>query len=168
MPNDALYDGPPKSLSHRLGHELDEQNMDRKQLVNEVGENELLKFLGVKVESATADRVVLTMEVTKRVHQYLGIMNGGVSLLLCETAASVGVVVGTDLSKFAPVGIEINANHLRAVSKGIITVEATRLYPGRTLNVWNIEITNDRGKLVCTSRCTVLLQKRPAFPAELS
>ena len=140
--------------------------MDKTELIRESVENELLKFLGVRVESAAADRVVLTMEVTSRVHQYLGIMNGGVSLLLCETAASIGVVAGADLAKFAPVGIEINANHLRAVSKGIITVEATRLYPGRTLNVWNIEITNDRGKLICTSRCTVLLQKRPAFPAE--
>lgn len=142
--------------------------MDKSELIAETVENELLKFLGVKIEEATGDRVVLTMEVTKRVHQYLGIMNGGVSLLLCETAASMGVVAGVDLAKFAPVGIEINANHLRAVSKGIITVEAKRLYPGRTLNVWNIEITNDRGKLVCISRCTVLLQKRPAFPAELS
>ena len=140
--------------------------MDKTELIRESVENELLKFLGVKIESAEADRVVLTMEVTSRVHQYLGIMNGGVSLLLCETAASIGVVAGADLAKFAPVGIEINANHLRAVSKGIITVKATRLYPGRTLNVWNIEITNDRGKLICTSRCTVLLQKRPAFPAE--
>jgi 1,4-dihydroxy-2-naphthoyl-CoA hydrolase len=140
--------------------------MDKSELIRDAGDNELLKFLGVKVESASGDRVVLTMEVTRRVHQYLGIMNGGVSLLLCETAASIGVVAGADLTKFAPVGIEINANHLRAVSKGIITVEARRLYSGRTLNVWNIEVTNDRGKMICTSRCTVLLQKRPAFPSE--
>jgi len=139
--------------------------MDKEQLLKDVGENELLKFLGVKVEIVSAERVVLTMEVTPRVHQYIGIMNGGVSLLLCETAASTGAVAAADLTKFAPVGIEINANHLRAVSKGIITVEAKPLYPGHTLNVWNIEITNDRGKLVCTSRCTILFQKRPAIPA---
>jgi uncharacterized protein (TIGR00369 family) len=72
------------------------------------------------------------------------------------------VVAGADLSKVSPVGIEINANHLRSVSKGVITVEAVPLYPGRTMSVWNIEIKNDRGKLVCTSRCTILLQKRPA------
>ena len=122
-----------------------------------------MQFLGVTVETATADRVVLKMEVTPKVHQYVGIMNGGVSLYLCETAASIGVVAGSDLSAVTPVGIEINANHLRAVSKGIITVEARPLYPGRTLNVWNIEITNDRGKLICTSRCTVLVQKKRAY-----
>jgi len=135
----------------------------KEELLSEVAENELLKFLGVKVELISAERVVLTMEVTPKVHQYIGIMNGGVSLLLSETAASTGAVAAADLTKFAPVGIEINANHLRAVSKGVLTVEAKPLYPGRTLNVWNVEITNDRGKLVCISRCTILVQKRPAI-----
>ncbi len=138
--------------------------MDKSELIKQAAENELLQFLGVKVEVATAERVVLTMEVTPKVHQYVGIMNGGVSLYLCETAASIGVVSSADLTKVTPVGIEINANHLRAVSKGIITVVAKPLYPGRTLNVWNIEITNDKGKLICTSRITILIQKKAALP----
>lgn len=140
--------------------------MDKTALINKTGDNELIKFLGVNIEVATAERVVLTMEVTPRVHQYVGIMNGGVSLFLCETAASIGVVAGADLTKVTPVGIEINANHLRAVSRGIIRVEARPLYPGRTLSVWNIEITNDKGKLICTSRCSILLQKRAAYQPE--
>jgi 1,4-dihydroxy-2-naphthoyl-CoA hydrolase len=125
-----------------------------------------MQFLGVKVEVATAERVVLTMEVTPKVHQYVGIMNGGVSLYLAETAASIGVVAGADLTKVTPVGIEINANHLRAVSKGIITVEATPLYPGRSMSVWSINITDERGKLVCTSRLTMLIQKRAVYQPE--
>ncbi len=137
--------------------------MDRSELLKNVAQNELMQFLGVKVEVATADRVVLTMEVTPKVHQYVGIMNGGVSLYLAETAASIGVVAGADLTKVTPVGIEINANHLRAVSKGIITVEATPLYPGRTMSVWAINITDERGKLVCISRLTMLIQKRPVY-----
>jgi 1,4-dihydroxy-2-naphthoyl-CoA hydrolase len=140
--------------------------MNKIELLNKVADNEMLKFLGVKIEVAEADRVVLTMEVTQRVHQYLGIMNGGVSLYLAETAASIGVVAGADLEKVSPVGIEINANHLRAVSKGVITVEAKPIYPGRTMSVWGIEITNDKGKLVCTSRITLLLQKRVAYQPE--
>jgi len=137
--------------------------MDRSELLKNVAENELMQFLGVKVEVATADRVVLKMEVTPKVHQYVGIMNGGVSLYLAETAASIGVVAGADLTKVTPVGIEINANHLRAVSKGIITVEATPLYPGRSMSVWAINITDERGKLVCTSRLTMLIQKRAVY-----
>ena len=138
--------------------------MTKDELIEQTANSELMQFLGVKIVEVSAERVVLTMEVTSKVHQYIGIMNGGVSLYLCETAASVGTVAGVDLTKFTPVGIEINANHLRAVSKGIITVEAKTVYPGRTLNVWQIDITNDKGKLVCTGRCSVLIQKRSAFP----
>jgi len=137
--------------------------MDKSSLMAQVAESEMLQFLGVKVEVATADRVVLTMEVTPKVHQYVGIMNGGISLYLCETAASIGVVAGADLTKVTPVGIEINANHLRAVSKGVITVEAKPLHTGRTVSVWKIDITNDKGKLICTSRLTMLIQKRVAY-----
>ncbi len=137
--------------------------MSKTELIQQTAENELMQFLGVKIEVATAERVVLTMEVTPTVHQYVGIMNGGVSLYLCETAASIGVVAGADLSEVTPVGIEINANHLRAVSKGVITVEAKPIHAGRTMSVWSIEITNDKGKLVCTSRLTMLIQKRVAY-----
>jgi len=140
--------------------------MTKEELIEKTGRNELLQFLGVEIEVAEPDRAVLTMEVTPRVHQYIGIMNGGVSLFLCETAASVGAVLSADLTKQTPVGIEINANHLRAVSRGRIRVEARPLYAGRTMNVWNIEITNDKGKLICTSRCSILLRKGSAFPNE--
>ena len=139
---------------------------DRTKLIEATGNNELMQFLGVKIEVASADRVVLTMEVTPKVHQYVGIMNGGVSLYLCETAASIGVVAGADLEKVTPVGIEINANHLRAVSRGVITVEARPLHSGRTMSVWKIDITNDRDKLICTSRLTMLIQKRVAYRPE--
>jgi 1,4-dihydroxy-2-naphthoyl-CoA hydrolase len=137
--------------------------MNKSELIKQTAENELFQFLGIKIEVAESERVVLKMEVTPKVHQYIGIMNGGVSLYLCETAASIGTVASADLSKFSPVGIEINANHLRAVSRGIITVEAKPIYAGRAMSVWGIEITNDRGKLVCTSRCSILLRKGAAF-----
>jgi len=140
--------------------------MNKKELLEQTGQNELFQFLGVKIESAEKEKVVLLMEVTSKVHQYIGIMHGGVSLYLCETAASIGAVINADLTKSAPVGIEINANHLRAVSRGVIRIEAKPLSAGRTMSVWNIEITNDRGKLICVSRCSILLRKSAAYPAE--
>ena len=136
--------------------------MDREQLIAKTAENELLQFLGVTIEKASGDHVVLKMPVTPKVHQYLGIMNGGVSLFLAETAASIGVVAGQDLTQVSPVGIEINANHLRAVSKGILTVDAKPIYPGRTMAVWSIEITDERGKLVCISRLTMMIKRGAA------
>lgn len=138
--------------------------MDKAALIKHTAENELMQFLGVRIVEAEPDRVVLTMEVTQKVHQYVGIMNGGVSMYLAETAASIGVVASADLTKVTPVGVEINANHLRAVSKGTITVTAKPIFPGRTMSIWQIDITNEKSKLVCTGRCTVLLQNRPAFP----
>ena len=140
--------------------------MEISELIKNAGDNELMRFLGVEIVETTAERVVLTMEVTSKVHQYVGIMHGGVSVYLCETAASLGAVASADLTKVTPVGIEINANHLRSVRSGIITVEAKPAYAGRTLSIWQIDITNDRGKLICTSRCTILLQKRPAYNPE--
>ncbi|HMJ08404.1 MAG TPA: PaaI family thioesterase [Pyrinomonadaceae bacterium] len=140
--------------------------MVKAELIKQTAENELMRFLGVKIEVAESARVILSMEVTPKVHQYVGIMNGGVSLFLCETAASVGAVLSSDLSKFTPVGIEINANHLRSVSKGVIKAEAVPLYAGRTMSVWNIEIRDERERLICTSRCSVLHKRRPAFPGK--
>src|SRR3954469_7887896 len=140
--------------------------MTKAELIDSCGRNELVEFLGIKIVLAEPERVVLTMPVTSKVHQYMGIMNGGVSMFLAETAASIGAVAGTDLTKFAPVGLEINGNHLRAVSKGTLTVEAVPIYPGRTVNVWQINITNEKNKLVFTGRITILIQKKPATQPE--
>lgn len=137
--------------------------MFKSEILKSTAENELMRFLGIEIVIAEADRVVLTMEVTPKVHQYAGIMNGGVSLYLAETAASVGVVATADLTKVTPVGVEINGNHLRAVSKGTLTVEAHPVFPGRTMSVWQIDIRNEKDKHIFTGRCSVLLQKRPAF-----
>ena len=137
--------------------------MTKQELLEKTGRNELLQFLGVQIEVAEPDRAVLTMEVTPRVHQYVGIMNGGVSLVLAETAASIGAVMRSDLTRVAPVGIEINANHLRAVSRGKVTAAATSLYHGKTISVWQIEIKDERQRLVCISRCTIALRKGGAM-----
>ncbi len=112
------------------------------------------------------ERVVLRMEVTPKVHQYVGIMHGGISLYLAETAASIGAVTAADLSKVTPVGVEINGNHVRAVSRGVLTVTSKPVFTGRTMAVWQTEIVNEKGKLVSTSRCTFSLQNRPAFRQE--
>ena len=140
--------------------------MDIKEILAQTEQNELMRFLGVVIETAEKEKVVLTMEVTPKVHQYVGIMHGGISLFLCETAASIGAVINADLTKFTPVGIELNANHLRAVSRGVIRTEARPVYNGRTMSVWSIEITNDKGKLICTSRCSLLLRKGAASSPE--
>lgn len=137
--------------------------MEISEIIEQTRNSELLRTFDIEVERAEKGSVVLTMPVTPKVHQYIGIMNGGISLLLAETAASLGAVVSSDLTKVTPVGIEINANHLRAVSRGRVRAEAKNIYHGRTLSVWQVEITNERGKLICISRCTLSLKKGAAF-----
>src|SRR5215213_913458 len=110
--------------------------MTKEELLEATANSELLRLLEIKIESVEKGRAVISMPVTPRVHQYVGIMNGGISLLLAETAASIGAVISSDLTKVTPVGIEINANHLRSVSRGRVTAEALAVYHGKTLSVW--------------------------------
>jgi uncharacterized protein (TIGR00369 family) len=127
------------------------------------GGETVLGTLDIKIESAESERVVLSMPVNERVHQYTGLLHGGVSVVLAETAASIGAALNTDLERFTPVGIEINANHLRSVTKGTITAEATPVYKGRQITVWSIEIRDERQRLICVSRCTLALKPGSAL-----
>jgi uncharacterized protein (TIGR00369 family) len=127
------------------------------------GAQTVLHTLGITIESAEKDCVMLSMPVTERVHQYTGLLHGGVSVVLAETAASIGAALNTDLTRYTPVGIEVNANHLRTVSKGTIKAEARPVYLGRQMSVWNIEIKDERERLICVSRCTLALKPGSAL-----
>ena len=107
-------------------------------------EQTVLKTLDINIESAEKERVVLTMPVDERVHQYTGLLHGGVSVVLAETAAAIGAALNTDLTRYTPVGVEINANHLRSVSSGVVRAEAVPVYKGRMMTVWAIEIRDER------------------------
>lgn len=115
----------------------------------------ILSTLSIKVESAERERVVLSMPVDERVHQYSGLLHGGVSVVLAETAAAIGAALNTDLERYTPVGVEINANHVRSVSSGRVVAEAKPLYQGKLMTVWAIEIRDERERLICISRCTL-------------
>jgi 1,4-dihydroxy-2-naphthoyl-CoA hydrolase len=126
-------------------------------------EHTVLGTLDIRIEVAEPERVVLSMPVTERVHQYTGLLHGGISVVLAETAASIGAALNTDLTRYTPVGVEINANHLRSVTGGTVTAEARPVYQGRRMTVWNIEIRDGRNRLVCVSRCTLALKAGSAF-----
>src|SRR5918911_3447587 len=124
----------------------------------------VLDTLGIKIEEAAPERVRLSMPVTGRVHQYTGLLHGGVSVVLAETAASIGAALNTDLARFTPVGVEINANHLRSVTKGRVVCEARPVYVGRLMTVWAMEIKDERERLVSISRCTLAFKPGGALP----
>lgn len=122
----------------------------------------LLSTLGIEVVEATRERVVARMPVGPRVHQPFGLLHGGASVALAETVASTGAWMNVDQATEIVVGIEINANHLRAVRDGEVTATATPLHVGRRTQVWDVRIADGSGRAVCVSRCTLAVVPRPA------
>lgn len=118
-------------------------------------EETLLSTLGIEIVEASKERVVAHMPVGPKVHQPFGLLHGGASVALAETVASTAGWMQIDREKEMVVGIEINANHLRAKRDGVVTAVATPLHIGRKTHVWDVRITDEEGKLVCVSRCTL-------------
>ncbi len=114
----------------------------------------LATTLGMTITEMTAQRVVATMPVTTAHHQPFGYLHGGASLALAETVASIGGQLNCPAGKSA-FGLEINANHLRPKREGLLTATATPLHVGRSTQVWQVEVRDEDGKLVCIARCTV-------------
>ena len=120
----------------------------------------LADTLGIEVLELSPSRVVATMPVDARTLQPFGILHGGASLALAETVASLGATANVDRDAFLAMGLEINANHLRAKSEGVVTATATPIHVGRTTHVWDIRITDEVGRVVCVSRCTLAIRPR--------
>ncbi len=116
--------------------------------------------LGIEVAELTGDRVVLRLPVTAKVHQPYGILHGGVSALLAESAASMGGAVAAGPGKRVA-GVELNCSHLRAMSSGVLTATATPVRKGRTLQVWDIALTDDAGRDIARARCTLAVSDLP-------
>ena len=122
----------------------------------------LLSTLGIEIVESGRERVVARMPVGPRVHQPFGILHGGASIALAETVASTGAWMNVDQQKERVVGLEINANHLRAKRDGTLTAVATPVHVGRRTQVWQVRIDDEAGKAVCISRCTLAVI--PATP----
>lgn len=97
------------------------------------------------------------MPVNTKTHQPWGILHGGASVVLAETLGSYASTFIVDTEKYAAVGLEINANHLRPVSDGEVTGICEPFHIGRKTHVWSIKIVNRENKLVCISRLTVAI-----------
>jgi len=123
--------------------------------LNKLAPNTMLEGLDIKITGLGEDYIEATMPVDKRTHQVYGILHGGASVVLAETLGSMGAMLTVDQTKYHCVGIDINANHIKAVKTGRVTGRATPIHTGRSTQVWHIEIKNEQGELVCISRLTV-------------
>jgi len=122
---------------------MDNMNMD------------LMTSLGIEFIKTEKDNVTLTMPVDERTHQPAGFLHGGASVLLAETAASIGGFMNINQETELVFGIEINANHIKSKREGIVTAVATPIHIGKTTMVWNIRITDEENDLISISRCTL-------------
>src|SRR5262245_28675569 len=118
--------------------------------------------LGIEFTEIGADFLAARMPVDGRTVQPDRILHGGASVALAETLGSVGGSMCVARDRFQIVGQEINANHLRPAMTGHVTGRASPIHLGRRSQVWNIEITDDRKRLVCVSRLTIaVIERRP-------
>ena len=115
----------------------------------------MIEHLGIVIIEAGDDWLRGTMPVDARTRQPYGLLHGGASVALAETLGSMAGNLCVDSAKEMVVGLEINANHLRAARDGIVTGTARALHVGRSTQVWEIRIENEAGKPVCVSRLTL-------------
>lgn len=124
--------------------------------INERNEGTLMQTLGIEFVDVGEDYLEAKMPVTPAVHQPDGVLHGGATAALAETVGSSAAAVFCRQESQMLRGIEISANHVRGVRSGHVTARATALHKGRTMQVWDIEIKNDEGKLVSSCRLTTL------------
>lgn len=125
--------------------------------INAFSKDTLLEHLAIEVTEIGHDFITATMPVDKRTHQPAGLLHGGASAALIESLSSMGSSLIVDMNKFAIVGVEVNANHTRGVKTGKVIGTAKIVHEGRKTHVWQADIHNEEGKLVCTGRLTVII-----------
>ncbi len=125
-------------------------------LANEMARGTLMERMGIVFVEVGPDRLVATMPVEGNIQPY-GLLHGGASVVLAETLGSFGAVLHAGPDRVA-VGIEVNATHHRAARSGVVTGTATPLHLGSTMASWQVQVTDEQGRPICTSRITCLLR----------
>lgn len=120
-----------------------------------------LDYLDIKIEDVLKEKVILTMVVDVKHLQPFGLMHGGMNAVLIETATSIGSNESIDTTKQVAVGLDIQVNHLKSAVKGdTLTVVATPDHIGKTTQVWQAEITNQKQQKVSVGRCTLMVKNK--------
>ena len=128
-----------------------------KDIAKEFGRGTIAEVLGIEVISINEGNVKGRMPVDSRTHQPYGMLHGGASVVLAETLGSIGSHFLVKDDGKSAVGVEVNANHVKGIRQGWVYGEAQIVHRGGKLHVWSIEIKNEEGELICTSRLTVMI-----------
>ena len=129
--------------------DLDSLHSNRKNTISEL--------LDIRFESFDDQSITASMPVDARTHQPYGLLHGGASVVLAEALGSMASYHCIDTSRFYCVGLEVNANHLRALRSGRVTGVCRPVHLGRSTHVWDIRLHGEDGKPSCISRLTVAI-----------
>lgn len=132
--------------------------------LNNRPEKDLSTLLGIRFTELSPNSITATMPVNERTRQPAGILHGGASVVLAETLGSIASNLVIDREQWIAVGLEINANHLRPVSEGLITGICTPIHLGSKTHVWDIKLYNEAQKLTCISRLTTAIIAKKRIP----
>ena len=143
-------------MTESIWHPAADLNLEA---LNGMHKNTVCEVMGILITEVGPDFMRGTMPADGRTFQPMGLVHGGSNVVLAETLGSVAANLLVDHAKYYCVGQEVNANHVRGVRKGLLTGTATLAYQGRTTQVWEIRIEDDRGKLSCISRLTMAVVK---------
>ena len=134
------------------------KNIPNLKAINELNKNTLGETLGIEFTDFGDDFLTATMPVDERTKQPFGLLHGGANVVLAETLGSVASLLVVNQELFIGVGVEINANHLKAVFNGKVTGICKPLHIEGKNHVWEIKIYNDAQELSCVSRftCTII------------
>ncbi|MFY2507044.1 hotdog fold thioesterase [Vibrio pectenicida] len=127
--------------------------------LNATSENTLMRHLQIVYSKFGDNFIEATMPVCHFTHQPFGMLHGGASVALAETLGSIAANLSVDEDSYC-VGLDINANHIRAMREGEVTGRAEPLHLGVSTQVWQIDIRDDRERLVCSSRLTIAVKKK--------
>jgi len=121
-------------------------------------EGTIHESLGISFVGASPDEVVLEMPVTPRVHQPFGLLHGGASAVLAESAASIGAYLNCDPATQSAVGVDLNISHLRAKQEGTVRATGRPIRKGRSMHVWGVDIADESGELIAVARVSLAIR----------
>ena len=123
-------------------------------------ENTLMETLDIEYVDVGPDFLTAKMPVTPKVHQPDGVLHGGAMVALAESVGSAACFIFLDAQQYMVRGIEISANHVKSIAEGFVFAKATFIHKGRTTQVWDIKITDDKDQLISVCKLTTIALPR--------
>ncbi|MBO3076472.1 PaaI family thioesterase [Mammaliicoccus vitulinus] len=120
---------------------------------------DLIENFEIQTVESKRGYIEMTMPVTDKVKQPFGYLHGGATIALAETAASVGAHVSSNDDEI-PLGLEINANHIKSIRSGQVRAIGTALHIGRSTQVWDVKVLDDEDQLISVVRATIAIKKK--------